>query len=298
MVDFPKVSVVILNWNGLKDTIECLESLKKITYPNYEVIVVDNASAGDDVKVLRERYEDYVHIISNQKNYGYAEGNNIGMRYALGNDCDYVLLLNNDTIVDTDFLSELVKVGESDEKIGIEAGKVYFYDSPNRLQTVGGKINWWSGRLQHYGKAEDIGQFDQITRRDWVYATAMLIKRRVMEKVSLLDPAFFFGIEEYDYCTSATRAGFKVVYVPTSKVWHKVGASRKKLPDFPETQNLIKRQTGALQYKHFYRLFRKHSPRPLFLFAYLNFMTALTILLSSRAVKSYASGLWDHLRRK
>ena len=285
MVDLPKVSIIILNWNGLKDTIECLESLKKISYPNYKVIVVDNASSGNDVEVLRVTYGDYVHIVSNEKNYGYAEGNNIGMRYALGNNCDYVLLLNNDTVVDTDFLSELVRVAESDQKIGIEAGKVYYYDSPNRLQTVGGKVNWWLGRLRHYGEVDDTGQFDQVTERDWVYATAMLIKRQVMETISLLDPAFFFGIEEYDYCTSTTRAGFKVVYVPTSKVWHKGGDSRKKLPDFPETQNLIKRETGALHYKHFYRLFRKHSPRPLFLFAYLNYMTATIVLFYFRLVK-------------
>jgi len=267
-----RVSIIILNWNGLDDTVECLESLKKITYPDYEVIVVDNASSGNDVEVLRDRYGDYIHLIPNDKNYGFAEGNNIGMRYALDRQSDYVLLLNNDTVVDADFLTELVRVAEGDERIGIAAGKIYFYDFPNKLQSVGGKINWSLGTRRNYGRQEDIGQFDQIAERDFVYATAMLIKRAVMERISLLDASFFFGIEEYDYCTRTIRAGFKVVYVPTSKVWHKAGASRRKLPDYPETQRQIGRETGALLYKHFFKVFRKHSPPSIFLVAFLNHM--------------------------
>ena len=274
---YPKVSIIILNWNGLDDTIECLESLKKITYPDYEVIVVDNASSGNDVEVLRDRYGDYIQLIPNDKNYGFSEGNNIGMRYALDRQSDYVLLLNNDTVVDADFLTELVKVAEGDGRIGIAAGKVYFYDSPNKLQTVGGKINWWLGTRRNYGGQEDVGQFDEIAERDWVFATAMLIKRAVMERISLLDASFFFGIEEYDYCTRAIRAGFKVVYVPTSKVWHKAGASRRKLADYPETQDLIKRETGSMLYKHYFKVFRKHSPPYLFIIPFASIMIQIYV---------------------
>jgi GT2 family glycosyltransferase len=278
----PRVSIIILNWNGLDDTVECLDSLKKAAYPNYEVIVVDNASSGNDVATLRARYGDYVHLIANDKNYGFSEGNNIGMRYALERQCDYVLLLNNDTVVDADFLTELVSVAESDHTIGIEGAKVYYYDPPNRLHTVGGKVHWWVGIIRHYGDVQDDGQFDQIAQRGYVYATAMLIKRQVMEQVSLLDSTFFFGIEEYDYCARATRAGFKVVYVPKSRVWHKVGASRKKLPDYPETQKQIQKETGAMLYKHFFKVFRKHSPPPLlplaFTVACVNYMIIPKVL--------------------
>ena len=268
----PRVCIIILNWNGFEDTIECLESLKKITYPNYEVVVVDNASSGDDVEVLGARYGNYMHIIANDRNYGYSGGNNIGMQYALDRQSDYVFLLNNDTVVDAEFLTELVTVAEGDNDIGIEGGKVYYYDSPNKLQVIGGKINWWLGIWRHYGNQEDIGQFDQIAERDFVFGTAMLIKRDVMERISLLDASFFFGIEEYDYCTRAIRAGFKVVYVPTSKVWHKSGASRKKLPDYPETQELIRRETGAMMYKHFFKVVRKHGPRYLFFVPFAGLM--------------------------
>jgi GT2 family glycosyltransferase len=260
-----KVCIIILNWNGLDDTVECLESLKKITYPSYEVVVVDNASSGNDVQVLREKYSDYAHIIANDKNYGFSEGNNIGMRYALEKQHDYVLLLNNDTVVDRSFLSELVTVAESDGKVGIESAKVYFYDFPNRLWHVGGKVNWSLGTFKTYGVGqEDVGQFDEIADRGFVYATAMLISKRVMSTVGLLDSTFFFGIEEYDYCYRAVKAGFRVVYVPKAKIWHKIGASRKKLASYPETQERIFRESGINGHKNLWRILRKHSP-PLFL---------------------------------
>lgn len=287
----PKVSIIILNWNGLGDTIECLESLKKINYPNYEVVVVDNASSGNDVQVLREKYNDYVHLIANDKNYGFSEGNNIGMRYALDSQCDYVLLLNNDTVVDPAFLTELVSVADSDHTIGIEGAKVYYYDFPNRLHTVGGKVYWWLGIIRHYGDREDDRRFDQATERDFVYATAMLIRREVMDRISLLDSTFFFGIEEYDYCARAAKAGFKVVYVPNSKVWHKVGASRKKLPDYPETQKQIQRETGAMLYKHFFKVFRKHTPAPLLPLAFA--MASVNYMIIPKMVQNLRKlGLW------
>ena len=123
----PEVSIIILNWNGLEDTIECLESLKKITYPNYKLIIVDNGSEGNDVAVLRHRFGSYIHIIEKDKNYGFTEGNNIGMRYALKGEARYILLLNNDTIVDPDFLSNLIKVAAGDPKIGLLIFCIFFH---------------------------------------------------------------------------------------------------------------------------------------------------------------------------
>jgi len=268
----PRVSIIILNWNGLQDTIECLESLKKISYPNYEVIVVDNASSGDDVKILRDKYGDSVHFIANDKNYGFSEGNNVGIRYALGKQTNYVFLLNNDTVVDPSFLSESIEVAEEDNKCGILGGKIYYYFSPNRLQSVGGKINWWTGRFQDYSGQVDIGQYDQRAERDFVYATAMLIKREVIEKIGLLDSKLFFGMEDFDYCARAQKAGFRVLYVPGAKVWHKQGASRKKLLDYPETWHLINKEKGILSYKPkpVFHLFRKNGPRYLFVFPAVN----------------------------
>jgi GT2 family glycosyltransferase len=261
----PKVSIIILNWNGLEDTIECLESLKKVTYANYETIVVDNRSDGDDVRILRERFGDYIHVIDNDKNYGFAEGNNIGMRYVLKRGTDYVLLLNNDTTVAPDFLDEMIRVGESDEKIGVLGPKIYLYDKPNVIWEAGGKINWWLGAIVVLGEKQvDVGQYDKVAERDLLSGAALLIKANLLNRISLLDPSFFFGYEDYDFCIRARRAGFKVVYVPKAKVWHKVGKSRGKLGDHSETQRKVDRAIGIFGVRCRSKLFRKHSRMPPF----------------------------------
>src|SRR5512137_3063861 len=111
---YPKVSIVILNWNGLADTRECLRSLQQVTYPNCEIILVDNASSGDDVRLLTDEFGDSVRVVRNEKNYGFAAGNNIGIKFALDHSSpDYVFLLNNDTTLAPDFLDELVTAAES-----------------------------------------------------------------------------------------------------------------------------------------------------------------------------------------
>ena len=175
--DQPWVSIIILNWNGLEDTIECLESLRGITYPNYEIIVVDNGSEGNDVKILQARFGGYIHIIKNDNNYGFAKGNNIGMRYALQREAEYILLLNNDTTVAPDFLSELVNVAESDPKSGLLGPKVYFYYEPDVIWFAGGRISLLSRTSNRGYKQVDKGQFDRVDLVDFISGSCMLIKR-------------------------------------------------------------------------------------------------------------------------
>lgn len=255
----PKVCIIILNWNGLEDTIECLESLKKVTYPDYEVILVDNGSEGNDVEILRERFGDHIQIIENDKNYGFAEGCNIGMRYALENsDPDNILLLNNDTAVDPDFLTELVKVAESDSLIGIVGPKVCFYHEPNVIQSAGGQINWWTGQASLIGCTQfDKEQFDEIREVDWVSGCALLIKRKVIEQVGLLYAPYFAYFEEAEWCTRVTRAGYEVIYVPKAHLWHKSQFSISRtdgLPMYHMSRNrflFMKRNSTRLQFISF-----------------------------------------------
>jgi GT2 family glycosyltransferase len=311
-MNFPKVGIIILNWNGWIDTIECLESLYQITYPNYEVIIVDNDSTNESIEKIKEyckgrieiesKFVEYksinkpievieywreevgeseekeyfpsnknLIIIKNEKNYGFPEGCNIGMRYSLSMGADYLLLLNNDTVVATDFLSELVEVAQADPFIGIVGSKIYYYYQPNVIQAVGGRIVWWTGLLETYGNEEDVGQYNEVAERDFVYATSLLIKKDVVKKISFMDPFFFFGVEEYDYCNRAKKAGFKVLYVPKSKIWHKGGASRVKVTEKSETWDLLLKHGGFLNYKYVYRLFQKNVSTPLFIFAFLGY---------------------------
>lgn len=266
------VSIIILNWNGWKDTIECLESLYKIKYPNYNVIVVDNGSNDDSIKKIKEYSKGEIEVkskffkhefnnkpikiieydrqelffnkvrrknikegssnkqmilIKNEKNYGFAEGNNIGIKYALKTlDPDYLLLLNNDTIVDKYFLNELVKVAESDREIGIVGPKIYYYDHPDIIQHAGGMINMWKGKRYVRGYREsDSNQYDQIENVDFITGATLLIKSKVIKKIGVLDIDYFTYTEDVDLCYRASESSYKILYVPKSKIWHKVSKS-------------------------------------------------------------------------
>jgi len=262
-VSYPKVAIIVLNWNGIDDTSECLESLKKITYPNYEVVVVDNGSDGEDVRILKEKFGDYIHIIENDKNYGFAEGNNIGIRYALSAfEPAYFLLLNNDTIVAPDLLSELIKIAESDDRIGIIGPKIYYQNFKGRNNVIwfaGGKIRWWRRCVyQHVGKDDDDRpEYQNTSEVDLVSGAAMMLKRRTINELSLLNPQYFLGAEDVEYCIRARKRGLKVVYVPSAKVWHKVGKSKeRRAPGFEFICNhyrLVRNNFSI--YVYFYQLF-------------------------------------------
>ena len=222
MMPFPKVSVITVNWNNFNDSAECLESLRKTTYSNFEVIMVDNGSGGDDVSLLKQRFGDSIKLIVNDKNSGFAGGCNIGIKDALARGADYVVLLNNDTVVAPDFLEGLVRVAQSDERVGIAGGKVFCYELPELIWFAGGIINYRTGRTPIRGSGEaDKGQFDEIVRVDWISGCFMFISRDVLQAVGMLDERFFFGWEDVDLCVRAARKGFKVLFVPESRIWHK-----------------------------------------------------------------------------
>jgi GT2 family glycosyltransferase len=249
----PKVDIILVNWNRADLTIECLRSLKAIDNPDHELIIVDNASTDGSAGVLKSSFPD-ARLFVNDRNLGFAGGNNVGVRYAVDNNADYVLLLNNDTEVDPRFLSELVAATEADPKIGIAGSKIYYFSEPRRLWYAGGSVDLWTGDTHHIGENElDSGQYDVAKDTDYVSGCAMLIKRRVLEEIGLLDERMFLYYEDSDYCTRARRHGYRVVYVPSSLVWHKVSSTTGKVKDlqlFYGTRNMLifeKRNAGLLR---------------------------------------------------
>lgn len=168
--------------------------------------------------------------------------------------------MNNDTLVAPDFLSELVNVAESDPKIGLAGPKIYFYHEPNRIWFAGGKISLFSVSSNRGRNMIDKGQFDRVDYVDFISGSCMLIKRSVLVSAGLLDPVYFFGIEDVDMSLRATQAGFSNVFVPTSKIWHKVFSSGIKRSDIPYYTS---RNTMILARKH-YRVFKKAIVRALF----------------------------------
>ena len=179
-----KVFAMTLNWNGKHDTEECLKSLLEMSYPNFEVVVIDNGSEDGSVDHFKEKFGTRVHIVVNERNLGYSEGFNTGIYYAMKMGARYFLIINNDTRIDKNALTELVKAAESDLLIGFVSGKVYFYDEPNVLQTVGRLTHPITLLGPHVGANEvDVGQYDEIRNYDFIDDVFLLIRREVVEKI-------------------------------------------------------------------------------------------------------------------
>ncbi len=249
---YPKIAIIILNWNGLPDTLECLKSLQKIEYPNYAVVVIDNGSRGNDAEVIRRKFGNFVSVIQEEKNLGFAGGCNVGIRWALHSNANYVFLLNNDTIVDPNVLIELIKAFQNDAQIGIVGPKVYFYEQPNIIYTAGGKVNFWTGNTPLIGKcAVDHGQFDDIEEVDYVCGCALLIKEETIKQIGLLNEKYFAYYEETEWCTKARKTGFKIVYAPKAKIWHKSSKTgTSELGMYYMTRNrflFVKRNSSSFQ---------------------------------------------------
>jgi GT2 family glycosyltransferase len=247
----PQVTIIVLNWNGLNDTLDCLESLDQLDYQNYKVVIVDNGSIDGSVPVIRERFPG-VTIIENGENLGYAGGNNVGLRYAMAEEADYALLLNNDTVVDPAFLRILVYAVQAEPAVGIAGPTIYYHERPDVIWSAGGAIDWQRGNTRMVGLDErGEGQFGAEPRAvDFVTGCAMLIRRTVMEKAGLLDERFFAYYEETEWCVRVARAGYKIVHVPLARMWHKISPSAQAdspLVHYYMTRNrlLFLKATGA-----------------------------------------------------
>ncbi|MBW9220553.1 glycosyltransferase family 2 protein, partial [Methanothermococcus sp. SCGC AD-155-N22] len=268
----PRVSIIILNWNGWKDTIECLESLYRINYNNYDIIVVDNNSQDGSIEKIKEYCEGKIEVnskffkyskenkpinvfevdeedvekgyfknkekyeklppnrrlilIKNIDNYGFAGGNNIGIRFALNIlEPKYICLLNNDTVVDRDYLIELVKVGESSENVGIVGSKIYYYDYNGRDDVIwalgGGGVDIKLGRTWHYIEDRE----DRVVECEYITGCSMLIRSKILYRLKGFDERYFCYYEDTDLSVRCRKLGYKLLCATKSVLWHKVSAS-------------------------------------------------------------------------
>ncbi len=238
-----KVYIVILNWNGYDDTSECLESLKKIEYSNYRVIVVDNGSPNNDAQRLKNRYSDYIDLIESQENLGFSGGNNLGIRKALDNNADYIVLLNNDTIVEENFLSLLVSSARTSEKIGITTPKINYYSQKSKIWSAGGEISKIRGSGFSKGEKRNEKEFYKNRFITFASGCCLLIKKEVIEKVGLLDEKYFLYLEDADYCLRVVKKNYKILFVAESKIYHKVNSTttyeNSYLPIYYNTRNRL-----------------------------------------------------------
>ena len=224
----PKIGIVILNWNGWRDTLSCLASIRQADYPasQYQIVVVDNGSTDESVAQLRGH--NGLTLLELPSNVGFAAGSNVGIRHALASGCDYVLLLNNDTLMAPNFLRPLLQTFDIDSAAGVVSPKIRYYDRPDQLWYAGGKFRQprLIGEMVGLGQP-DIGQYDQSREVDFAVGCCMLIRRSVLERIGYLDERFFFYQEDVDFSYRAAQAGFSVWYQPASVIFHKVSHSTR-----------------------------------------------------------------------
>ena len=219
------VGIVIVNWNGTADTLECLDTVSRLEYTPYRVYVVDNGSSSSCAPDVRSRYPN-VEVLELSDNRGFAGGCNVGIGRALADGAQYVWLLNNDTVVESSTLSELVEVLESDSACGIAGSKVLRFDERAIIDHAGGIVFPWWGSARHRGAGEeDRGQYDRVEPVDYVTGCSLLVRRAVVDSVGLLPEVYFLYFEETEWCVRAGRLGWRVLYAPRSRVYHKVGHS-------------------------------------------------------------------------
>jgi GT2 family glycosyltransferase len=216
------VAIVIVNWNQQALTEECFNSLQKVKYLNFKVILVDNGSIDGSIEYLMKKFPKNHYILS-KKNLGFSGGNNLGIKYALDEGFEYVYLLNNDTEVDPLFLNEIVLELEKDKNIGVAGSTVFYYKPSDIIWYAGGHANWISGDMvdPRIGNKLDLNKHS-TEDVDEVAGAGMIIRSKALKEVGLLDERFFIYFEETDLCQRIIKKGYRVIWAPKSKVWHKV----------------------------------------------------------------------------
>jgi GT2 family glycosyltransferase len=221
------VCTVILNWNGLADTVACIRSCQQVAYPHNTLLVVDNGSTDGSVAGLRGLFPD-LRIIETGANLGYAGGCNAGIEIALAYGAEFIWLLNNDTTVDPEALGELVATLQARPKAGIAGSKIFYATRPDVIWFGGGEVSARWGYVRHRGQDEiDVGQHDDVTPCDFITGCSLLIRSHVVSQIGLMREDYFLYWEDVDWNARAVVAGWESLFVPTSRVWHRVSGSSK-----------------------------------------------------------------------
>ncbi len=277
----PLVSIISVNYKQTDVTVQMIESLLRCSYPNIEILVVDNGSNEGLEDFLKVPYP-HVTCITSKRNLGFAGGNNLAIPMAKGK---YVLFLNNDTEVSPHFLEPLVKLMEEHSEVGLVSPKIIYYGTDHIIQYAGSTgINSFTGRGEKIGSFEvDKGQYDKIYETSLGHGAAMMIPKSVIEEVGMMPDIFFLYYEEHDWCEAIKRAGYKVFYVGLSVIYHKESVSvgrTSTLKTFYMTRNRL--------------LFLRRNNHYLALLSSLFFFIFLTI--PKNTLNYIRQAQWEHLK--
>ena len=244
-----KIIIILVNYNGSRDTIECIKSIRKDS-SFYDILVIDNCSTDSSVEYLKsfQQQLNFNLIISNE-NKGFSAGNNIGIKYAQQYNYDYYLLLNNDTIVTNGFIENLINGFSSFKNCGVTTAKINYYDEPNRIWYDGGSTNLRVFRTEHW----NYNQLDNYSTEDnqlvtFISGCCMCISKDVINKVGYLNEEFFLYEEDAEYCVRILKHGYSMVYVPNSLIYHKVSSSTGK-GSFLSQYYIIRNKYSLIKYQ-------------------------------------------------
>lgn len=219
--DWPKVAIVILNWNGRDDVLNCVSTLPRLTYPNYVAIVVDNASGDGSVEALHARFPQQPVLVM-EKNLGFCGGNNRGITAALAHGAEFVLLLNNDTELHPELVTELVRVAQTDARIGAIGAKNICLEDPTRVWGAYGELTYGKDLVRIIGKgAPDGPAYAGVRDVEWVIGNGIMLRRAAVEAIGGFDESFFGYHEDVDWCVRARAKGFRVVFNGAAIIFHK-----------------------------------------------------------------------------
>ncbi|MBP9500995.1 MAG: glycosyltransferase family 2 protein [Candidatus Promineofilum sp.] len=276
------VTVIIVAWNQLEKTLDCLETVTALDYPDFRILLVDNGSDPPLAKAITARFPD-VATLRLPANLGFAGGYNAGLRHGMESDSCYFLLLNNDTLLEPDALTQQVAEIEQSADVGLVTAKIYYAAEPRRIWTVGANFNIFLDLKDGGAGQTDAGQWDSPRDIDFAPFCAMLIRREVIEQAGLLDEEFFLYYEDMDYCRRAKAAGWRIRLCPSARVLHDVSASSGGR-DSPMERYWMAQSSG--------RYFRKHGRGPRMLLI-IPFRLASAIKMTARLL---AAGKRDALR--
>jgi GT2 family glycosyltransferase len=280
-----KTAIILVNYNGLTDSIDCIESLYKIdNFDEVKIIFVDNASKNDDGKVIKEKYTE-VKVINSRVNRGFSVGNNLGITYALKEHFGYIVLLNNDTVVDSLMIE---KLKECCTENSVVTPKMYYYSNRNVIWYGGGRINRFTGNAQHYQMGCEDTHISEIKDCSFATGCCIMIKSNTIEKIGLLNEDYFMYCEDTEFCIRLKLNGYNIQYVPDAKLWHKVssstGGSDSPFSTYYMTRNRL----------HYVKRYRKYFACTAYAFSLVSRYIRMLQCKDENRKSAFKQGILDH----
>jgi len=299
----PSVAIIVVNWNSYPHTSGCLSSLRKVSYSNFKTIVVDNGSIDASDLKLEKEYPEIV-LLRNSENKGFTGGNNRGIEYAIDQHYDYLMLLNNDTEVEPDFLDELVKVIDTDPSIGAVQPKFFFLNNKERIWNAGGTIIKSLGWVRTVGENRTAKEkYDQPKNTEWITGCCFMVRTEIVKKIGGLNDRFFLYYEDVEWSLRIRSLAYKLYYCPKSIIYHAAGGSSRN--ENVDQEGLVNPKVHYFATKNNILVLRKYTPwyfiPTVFLFQsgkYVSFIVYFIIRKRFQKIKCLYNGLNDGLFSK